>query len=60
MDDESVSGGLAQRLLAEDLEVIGKVGPVMKSALGAEPLKRRQSETALDLLRALVARPRRL
>jgi hypothetical protein len=54
MEGEPVPGSLAQRLSAEDLEVIGKMGLVMKSAPGAEPLKPNESETALDLLKALV------
>jgi hypothetical protein len=54
MDDESGPGSLAQRLSAEGLEAIGKVGSVMKRVLVTGPLEGRKSETALDLLRALV------
>ena len=54
IDDELAPSSSVQWLSAEDLEVIRKVGSVIKSALDAGPLKHRQSEIALDLLRALV------
>jgi len=54
LDDEPARSSLAQGISDEDLEAIGKVGSVMRRALGAGPLKGRQSKTALNLLRALV------
>ena len=38
----------------QDVEQLRKAASAIETALGTEPLRRRQSETALDLLKTLV------